>query len=1053
MRITLKTLGCLLTLGLLTFSARASILLNDNFDSYATGSITNVSANAWFGISGVGTSPLNIIATGDAISSPNMALVAQTNAQDVAHNFAGNAVYSTNNVTNLYVSFVINLSVLTTNTGSAAEAYFATFYSTNGTGGGYFCRIWTGITNASPGSYRLGIANNSSTPIWFPMDLSPGSDYTVVARYVPSLQQSTLWVTNYGSAINDVSPSVNAADVVSSQAPIGTFAFRQNSGEGMVEVDNLLVGTGFGDVISGSANPPVILTQPQDTNVFAGAAAAFSVFADGDATLAYQWYFTTNNIQTNAMTGATSSTVTFSSLTTNQSGFYFAVITNAAGTNVTRMARLTVNPLPIPPTITNQPANTTCVLGDTVSLTVGAYGLPAVAYQWKYITNNGVSLITNNVTGANVSGANSATLTFTSILTNQSGTYFVNITNASTVGYTQTNSALVTVTVNPIPTLTIAQVRAKVDGSYNPTNTTSLYTIQGTVTTWTNMTSSGNTEFYMQDSTAGICVFWSGANSTNRPPAGAIVQVTGPMAVFDGLLELEPYFTNTLEGVKVLSTNTLPVAQPLPFDPNITGNLATMKAMESTYFVASNVTLAAGPTFVSGANEPITANASNVLTAPMYSLTFTNLQGEQFTMYINGYTDIPGQPKPSGPVTIYGVLGYFTAVGFEFTPSRYADIISYIHQTNVLSNLVRQGDLPVNSFVNNFLLPGETLTTYVSIGDPEGGSVTLTPITTGLPASAYWDGITSGLNAAAVFHFTPTTGDASSNYVVSLAATSTSGNAFTNTFSVYVPTPVEQHICISEIFANPTTNASSPAFNPLQRGNDAAETSVSYDAYVEIANLSAADKSLANWTIGNGSSVLHTFNQFNSLEAVASSNAFVVYGGPANADPSPPTILGGYPGGYIEPMNTLETLSLSTNGGVLTLNNAQGYMVDRVAYPASSLNTSFSRFPTVNGALVPQAYISTNYTSAGLQYDASPWNSPPQIPKGVNHVAVSVINNQAVLSFTAVPNRATTLWSATDLTVPFTVIFGQPFSTTAGVFSVTNLPAYEFYFITTQTNH
>ena len=40
----------------------------------------------------------------------------------------------------------------------------------------------------------------------------------------------------------------------------------------------------------------------------------------------------------------------------------------------------------------------------------------------------------------------------------------------------------------------------------------------------------------------------------------------------------------------------------------------------------------------------------------------------------------------------------------------------------------------------------------------------------GLPASASWSGVTSGSTGTAVFHFTPTTGDAGSNYVVASAS-------------------------------------------------------------------------------------------------------------------------------------------------------------------------------------------------------------------------------------------------------------------------------------------
>ena len=201
-------------------------------------------------------------------------------------------------------------------------------------------------------------------------------------------------------------------------------------------------------------------------------------------------------------------------------------------------------------------------------------------------------------------------------------------------------------------------------------------------------------------------------------------------------------------------------------------------------------------------------------------MNFTNEAGQTFILFVNAQTDIANSPNTPGPVTIYGILGYFTSVGFEFTPTRYADIISYSNQTNVVSNVVRPGDLLTNSYTENRLLTGETLTARMSIGDPEGGTVTLSPGTGGLPASASWSGVTGGQTGTAIFHFTPTAGDAGSNYIVNLGVSSTSGNAFTNPFTVYVPTADEQQIAISEFLANPTTNSAAPNFNPLHRGTD-----------------------------------------------------------------------------------------------------------------------------------------------------------------------------------------------------------------------------------------
>src|SRR5262249_47997042 len=155
--------------------------------------------------------------------------------------------------------------------------------------------------------------------------------------------------------------------------------------------------------------------------------------------------------------------------------------------------------------------------------------------------------------------------------------------------------------------------------------------------------------------------------------------------------EISPVFTNSLHSVVVISTNNpLPTPQPLPFDPNYVNDPFTMERLEGSYFVVSNVNLdLTSANFVSNANDPMTNNVTKTLTAPLFSLTFTNTAGQTFIFFVNSHTDIPGQSKPTGPVTIFGVLGQFISSspyvgGYEFTPSRIEDIIQYVVWTNVL---------------------------------------------------------------------------------------------------------------------------------------------------------------------------------------------------------------------------------------------------------------------------------------------------------------------------------------------------------------------------------
>jgi hypothetical protein len=1077
---TIKTkiamFGTAMMLCLLTFSARAGILFQENFDAYAQGPLptNNLAVSPWSGNSGTpATSPTTgiVVVPDPTAASANALQVNAALTQDIIANFATNAVYAdvaftnvvgpfitnivvgvstniygtstnyfygfspSNSVNALYESMTIYVTTLP-NVASGSQTYFTHFDTSSGS---FKCRLFI-VTNGIPalgGKFRIAIQNaGSAVTNTIPTDLNIGTAYTIVSRYVLSSGICTVWVSpNSETNANSATP----LDAPSTAPAMSAYSYRQNTGEGVIDVDNLVIGTTFADVVPGSVNPPVIVTQPQDsTTPFIGGTVSFTNLALGDPTIAYQWYYNTNILLTNnsfSVSGTTGRILTLTNLVVLQSGTYSCVSANPAGTNVTRFATLLVNSVPVPPAITNQPTGLTLVVGDNATFTTVAGGSAPLAYQWK--VDNGT--VTNVVVGALFTGTNTPTLTITGVTTSLSGLkYFVTITNA----FGSTNSAKALLTVNPPPVLTIAAFRAMVDNTYAPTNTTALYTIQGTVTTWTNMTTSSTSlEFYMQDNTGGIAVFWSGANPTNLPPAGSIVRATGPMAAFNGLLEIEPVFTNTLTSVTVLGSTSLPAAQPLPFDPNITGNMATMKALESMYFVASNVTLTAGATYVSGANEPITVNANqtNTFANSTLTFTFTNLSGQTFTLFVGGSTDIPGKAKDAGPVTIYGILGYFTANGFELTPSRFADIISYVHFTNILAN-ARKGDLATNSYTENVVRSGETITTYVSITDAAGGSVTLTPTGT-LPTGASWNNVVNGLTATAVFQYTGSAADAGNNFPIQLAVSSTAGTSFIQTFNIYVPTAQEQQIAISEFLANPTTNPAAAFFNPLKRSTDTIGISTN-DQYIEIANQSGSDMGPGNFTIDTGNPAKPVFNANAGAGAtVPSLGSLVAYGG--NAGETPGVANATLSSGLFLP---------TTGNGLLVLRNGNGNIIDRVVYAASDLSTngSLSRFPTINSAFVPQAYISTNLTTAGLQYDGGSWGSATKIPTGVTGVTITYVNGQAVFNFTANTSQASTLWDASDVSGPYSVIFGKTFPSGTGTFTNVNSATKQFYFITTQ---
>jgi plastocyanin len=194
-------------------------------------------------------------------------------------------------------------------------------------------------------------------------------------------------------------------------------------------------------VLGGAA--PVIVSQPANFTVLAGGNATLIVNASGQPAPTYQWRF--NDVD---LPGATLSTLTLTSMTTNQAGNYTVLASNLLGSVTSRVAVVTVNLQA--PMISTQPASRTIDAGGTVTFSVVASGGPPPSYQWLF---NGEAL----------PGATSSSLVLNSVHTNQAGIYSVIVSNELGV----VPSAPATLTVNgaaPIITTQPAS-RTVLDGS------------------------------------------------------------------------------------------------------------------------------------------------------------------------------------------------------------------------------------------------------------------------------------------------------------------------------------------------------------------------------------------------------------------------------------------------------------------------------------------------------------------------------------------------------------------------------------------------------------
>src|SRR2546428_1317852 len=110
-------------------------------------------------------------------------------------------------------------------------------------------------------------------------------------------------------------------------------------------------------------------------------------------------------------------------------------ITATAGSGASASTTLTVNPAPVAPTITTQPASQTVTAGQTATFAVTAIGTAPLNYQWQKA-------------GAPISGATQASYITPPTTSEDNGAQFT-VVVSNTAG--SVPSSVATLTVNPAP--------------------------------------------------------------------------------------------------------------------------------------------------------------------------------------------------------------------------------------------------------------------------------------------------------------------------------------------------------------------------------------------------------------------------------------------------------------------------------------------------------------------------------------------------------------------------------------------------------------------------
>lgn len=193
-------------------------------------------------------------------------------------------------------------------------------------------------------------------------------------------------------------------------------------------IDELRVTTNWASATGGAD----IYAQPTNQTANAGTTATLRAGAIGGAPLSYQWQKDGGALSDGGnISGATTATLTISSLLSADAASYAVVVSNSYSMTTSTVATLTVND----PWITVQPTNQAVSHGAATVLHVAAVGTPTLTYQWY---KNSAPLSD----GGNISGSQSDQLTITSFSSADVGTYYVVVFNGLSSSITSSNAVV-----------------------------------------------------------------------------------------------------------------------------------------------------------------------------------------------------------------------------------------------------------------------------------------------------------------------------------------------------------------------------------------------------------------------------------------------------------------------------------------------------------------------------------------------------------------------------------------------------------------------------------
>jgi len=255
------------------------------------------------------------------------------------------------------------------------------------------------------------------------------------ASFLARVDFATTLTNQYSGVVADFNRD-GRKDIISTSAGTGIFSYRH---------------------YITTCPSPNITSQPQTTASCVGGNAQFSVVASGNGNITYQWY--KNGVLIN---GATSSTLSFSNISVNDSGSYHVVISDScvlsslATVTTSNTVRLLISNGPV---VQTQPTNQSSC-GDAFLFSVNALSSSPITYQWY--RNSSI-----------ISGGNGQNYTKHLPSFADTGRYFVQLTNScGTI-----NSDTVSFSFTPVNRPSVADNQlCNQTGSLTFSNTTPLAT-------------------------------------------------------------------------------------------------------------------------------------------------------------------------------------------------------------------------------------------------------------------------------------------------------------------------------------------------------------------------------------------------------------------------------------------------------------------------------------------------------------------------------------------------------------------------------------------------